>query len=66
LDTKRIDADIAKSKYSQIYSETLESLHHAYINCTDTISKYVEQDNQDYLQNLLLETPESERDIVEQ
>lgn len=65
LDAKNIDKDIANSKYAWVYAETLSYLHEAYIECTEKITKYVEESNKDYLENLLNETPDSDKEVVE-
>jgi thymidylate synthase ThyX len=65
LDNKNIDKDIASSKYSAIYSETLEYLHTAYIECTEKITKYVEESNKDYLESLLSDTSDEDKEVVE-
>lgn len=65
LDAKNIDKDIANSKYASLYSETLEYLHKSYVECTEKITKYVEESNKDYLEWLLSETPDEDKEVVE-
>lgn len=64
LDNNFIDKDIANSKYAEEYSQTLKDLHNAYIECTEKVSKYVEESNKDYFTELMNETPEDNKDVV--
>jgi hypothetical protein len=40
-------------------------LHTAYIECTEKITKYVEESNKDYLESLLSDTSDEDKEVVE-